>query len=386
LNSNITDACFQLGICQYYQKSYKGAAESFLKYVSLEPTNFYGHAWLGYTFSKLDRNTESAAALQDALHLRPNDFEANLWRGMSLVELGRFNEAVPDLEKALAAKPDNRMVHYLLLAAYLATDQPGKIPQLHLGFVVALSIVMALLYVVALALLIRKSLRPAPRLAPGLGFTLAWCGVMLDGQLILFLVPVLAFSLELSQAIGLGLILWALPLVAAAGLGFARQPWGEPFAWRLRIPRRNVLLAVLAAVGVLILFDFAYAYLIEHITHKPMPDQEIASWIKAGMYGSPWLTFVGITIAGPMVEEILFRGLLFGTLQQWLSVRWTIVLTAVVFASVHLQPIYFLPLFGFGLILGWARHKSGTLALPFFIHLLNNFVSLLVVIYQAAGR
>jgi tetratricopeptide (TPR) repeat protein len=387
LNTNMTGAWLQLGICQYHQQSYPEAAESFQRYVSLEPTNFYGHRWLGYIyFFKLQRNTEAADALQNALRLRPDDFDANLWRGMSLAELGRFTEAVPDLEKALAAKPDSRMTRWLLLAAYLATGQPGKIPQLHLGFVVAISIVMALLYVVILALLIRKSLRPDPRPAPGLGFTLAWCGVMVDGQLILFLVPVVAFSLEYSQALGLGLILWALPLVAAAGLGFARQSWGEPFAWRPRIPRRNVLLAVFAAIGVFILFNFTYAYLIEHITQKPMPDQEIVAWIKAGIRSSPWLTFVGIAIAAPMAEEILFRGLLYGALQRWLSARWTIILTAVVFATVHLQPVYFLPLFGFGLVLGWARHKSGTLALPFFIHLLNNSIALLIAINHATGR
>ena len=100
---------------------------------------------------------------------------------------------------------------------------------------------------------------------------------MLDGQLILFLLPVVAFSLEYSQALGLGLILWALPLVATAGWGFARQPWGEPFAWPLRIPRRNLLLAVFAAAGILILFNFGYMSLIKHITQKPMPDQEIVA-------------------------------------------------------------------------------------------------------------
>lgn len=209
---------------------------------------------------------------------------------------------------------------------------------------------------------------------------------MLDGQLILFLLPVVALSLEYSQALGLGLILWALPLVATAGFGFARQPWGEPFAWRPRIPKRNVLLAMLGAAGVLILFNFVYMSLIEHITQKPMPDQEIVAWLKAGMRSSPWLTLVGISIAAPMTEEILFRGLLYGALQRWLSARWTIILSAVVFATVHLQLIYFLPLFGFGLVLGWARHKSGTLALPFVIHLLNNSISLLAVIYHTAAR
>ena len=142
---------------------------------------------------------------------------------------------------------------------------------------------------------------------------------------------------------------------------------------------------MLAAAGVLFLFNFAYACLIEHITKKPMPDQEIVAWIKAGMRSSLWLTLVGIAVAAPLAEEILFRGLLYGALQRWLSARWIIVLTALVFAVVHLQPLYFPPLFCFGLVLGWARHKSGTLALPFFIHLLNNSIALLLVINPHAG-
>ena len=227
LNTNTTDACFQLGFCQYCQQSYPAALESFQSYVSLEPTNFYGHRWLGYLLVKLDRNTEAAVALQNALRLRPDDFEANLWRGMSLVELGQFKEAVPDLEKAMATKPGNQMVRRLLLLAYLAIGQPGKIPQLHLIFVIPISIPMTLLYVVVLALLIRKSLRPDQRPGPGIGFTLVWCGIMVDGQIILLLVPVVTFSMELSQAMGLGLILWAVPLITAAGLGFARQPWAN---------------------------------------------------------------------------------------------------------------------------------------------------------------
>lgn len=97
------------------------------------------------------------------------------------------------------------------------------------------------------------------------------------------------------------------------------------------------------------------------------------------------MTLVGISIAAPMTEEILFRGLLYGALRRWLSARWTIILTAVVFATVHLQLIYFPPLFGFGLVLGWARHKSGALALPFVIHFLNNAIALLAVMHHASG-
>jgi hypothetical protein len=89
--------------------------------------------------------------------------------------------------------------------------------------------------------------------------------------------------------------------------------------------------------------------------------------------------YLAIATVAPATEEILFRGLLFGAIGRRLSGPWTIVVTAAVFALAHLQPIYFVPLFGVGLVLGWARQKSGGLVLPILLHCVNNCGALLMM-------
>jgi membrane protease YdiL (CAAX protease family) len=206
------------------------------------------------------------------------------------------------------------------------------------------------------------------------------------GQTVLILVPLLLFSWPVSQALGFGVSLSALPLIVAALFGFARQPWGRPFSWPPRVPGGKVLLAVFAAILGVFLLDFGYEWMIEYITGKPMPDQMIISWLSVGGQSRPWLAFVGIAMAAPAAEEILFRGLLFGATESRLPTKWTIVVTAAVFSGAHLQPIYFVPIFAVGLMLGWARQKSGGLGLPIVVHCLNNCVALLIAMNHSASR
>jgi membrane protease YdiL (CAAX protease family) len=165
-------------------------------------------------------------------------------------------------------------------------------------------------------------------------------------------------------------------LIGAAIWGFSRQPWGLPFALRQQLPGVRLVLLAFVALGGAILFESGYTWLFEHITGRPMPEQMVVTWLGANTQ-SLWLMLLGIGLLSPIAEEILFRGLLFGAIGKWVSARWTIVLTAILFSLVHLQPSYFLPLFGVGLVLGWARHKSGGLALPILMHCINNCVALL---------
>jgi membrane protease YdiL (CAAX protease family) len=144
------------------------------------------------------------------------------------------------------------------------------------------------------------------------------------------------------------------------------------------------LLAVLLAAFAVFLFDLGYAGLVTRITGKPLPDQAILAWLSLGAQGLSWLAVVGIVLAGPIAEEIVFRGLLFGALEKRLPAGWTISITATCFALAHLQPIYFVPIFAVGLMLGWVRHKSGGIALPLVIHCLNNAVGLLIALYRLA--
>ena len=127
------------------------------------------------------------------------------------------------------------------------------------------------------------------------------------------------------------------------------------------------------------LFQAGYSWLVEWITHKPFPVQVAVPLIEEALQTNPISVVISIVFFAPMAEEVLFRGLVFGALQRWLSARWTILLTAAMFALIHMQVIYFFPIFLVGLLCGWARHRSGSLAVPMLMHILNNGISLLLM-------
>lgn len=95
-----------------------------------------------------------------------------------------------------------------------------------------------------------------------------------------------------------------------------------------------------------------------------------------------WLVvlFIIVVIGAPFVEEYVYRG----TLQPAIVARFGPVIgvigTAVLFAAIHLQPIEFPGLFAFALVLGVARHRSGTLGLPIIAHMAFNATGLALVI------
>jgi len=86
-----------------------------------------------------------------------------------------------------------------------------------------------------------------------------------------------------------------------------------------------------------------------------------------------------VVIGAPLIEEVVYRGVV----QPGLVGAWGptagIVVTAALFAGVHLQPIEFPGLFVFALVLGFARHRSDRLALSIVAHMAFNSAGLVLV-------
>jgi len=98
-----------------------------------------------------------------------------------------------------------------------------------------------------------------------------------------------------------------------------------------------------------------------------------------------WL--VSIAIAGPLYEELLFRGFLFKGIECSWAGKWgALLITTVLFAASHFQ--YYLPLPAvkfsaisifsvsmWGLFFGWARLKTGSTGLAIALHALHNAIA-----------
>jgi membrane protease YdiL (CAAX protease family) len=87
-----------------------------------------------------------------------------------------------------------------------------------------------------------------------------------------------------------------------------------------------------------------------------------------------------VVSVGPMVEELLFRGVLLSAVARHVGHGWAVALTALLFACVHLPDLgflwYALPnLALLGLILGWLRVQSGSIWPSVIAHGMNNLLA-----------
>jgi len=92
------------------------------------------------------------------------------------------------------------------------------------------------------------------------------------------------------------------------------------------------------------------------------------------------LLAVVVIVGAPIVEEIVYRGVV----QPGLVASWGrtagIVVTAALFAAIHMQPVEFPGLFAFALVLGWARHSTGTIGMSIVTHMAFNATGLVLVV------
>ncbi len=96
-----------------------------------------------------------------------------------------------------------------------------------------------------------------------------------------------------------------------------------------------------------------------------------------------WITVVVAALFAPLVEEILFRGVLLTGLARHLSFGWANFIQAGLFAALHLSATLF-PLFVLmGLMGGEMVRRSGGLLAPYAMHALNNASAVLALWWLA---
>ncbi len=88
-----------------------------------------------------------------------------------------------------------------------------------------------------------------------------------------------------------------------------------------------------------------------------------------------YLSFVTSVLIAPIVEETLFRGLLFGSLANRFSAILAAIVSSAIFAVLHGQLNVMIYTFCLGLILCWLYKRSGSILPGILLHLLNNVIA-----------
>lgn len=93
------------------------------------------------------------------------------------------------------------------------------------------------------------------------------------------------------------------------------------------------------------------------------------------------LVFTTVVFAAPIAEELLFRGQLQPAIERRFGPWPSILVPAIVFGAIHLQPLAAPPLILVGAILGWLRWKTGSLTIPIVFHVTMNAIAFLTMFF-----
>ena len=87
------------------------------------------------------------------------------------------------------------------------------------------------------------------------------------------------------------------------------------------------------------------------------------------------IAFIALAFIPPFVEELLFRGFLFGKLRQHAPFWVSTIITSLVFGFVHLQWNVGVDVFALSLVLCYLRHRTGTIWASIALHMVKNTVA-----------
>jgi membrane protease YdiL (CAAX protease family) len=200
------------------------------------------------------------------------------------------------------------------------------------------------------------------------------------------------FGIFVAVSLGLGLMLAALlPAIGINNqsiINFIGYNVSLPLviwiAWRMKPgtgPEKRTLyfnsIPVILYV-ILLLISLSLNVVLDPITLAiPMP--EFIEELFAMLTKRDIWTFLTVGITGPILEEVLFRGVILdGFLNRYKPGK-AIFWSALLFGLFHMNPWQFIPAFLIGLLLGYIYFKTRSLFPVIFIHIINNSFSYLMV-------
>lgn len=91
--------------------------------------------------------------------------------------------------------------------------------------------------------------------------------------------------------------------------------------------------------------------------------------------GSIILSIITVGIVAPFAEEFLFRGIIYNTLKKKMSIRWAIIIQAILFGVFHFNLVQGTYATLLGLVFGYVTYKTKSLWPAIIIHMINNLVA-----------
>lgn len=107
-----------------------------------------------------------------------------------------------------------------------------------------------------------------------------------------------------------------------------------------------------------------------------LPEPWLGSYSEAsaGIAGGGVLGLLAVAVAAPVVEEIIFRGLILTRLRAVMPGWLAVVLSAAIFGACHVHPVWFCYAFALGAFFGFLDLRSGSIWPSILAHLTFNAI------------
>lgn len=129
---------------------------------------------------------------------------------------------------------------------------------------------------------------------------------------------------------------------------------------------KTAVMAAVATIAASVLMDPLNAAM------PPMPEQ-LEKLFDSLISDSPiWVSLLSVSVLAPFFEEWLCRGMILRGLLQKINPVWAMVISALCFAVIHLNPWQALPAFVLGMLFAYVYYKTGSLKLTMLMHCANN--------------
>lgn len=134
---------------------------------------------------------------------------------------------------------------------------------------------------------------------------------------------------------------------------------------------RIFILSVVATLAV----NFLWSFVLEFLGKAEL--QEVAKRISEIKGWDRLPVFISTALLIPCVEEVIFRLGFFKSLKKHFPVWGALLLSSVLFAVIHGEPLFFVPLTGLGFIFAYAYERTNCLWVAIALHSFNNALTLI---------
>ncbi len=138
-----------------------------------------------------------------------------------------------------------------------------------------------------------------------------------------------------------------------------------------------------ALIGTGLAFNAIYStYIIPNVEIQAKLRELVAAIPKTGVNNA--LIFVAAALLAPILEELIFRGLLQNSLMHIMPSYAAIILSAAIFGAVHVDQYAFPTLMALGIAFGYLYHLTGSLRTCIALHAVNNATAFLLDLYSGS--